>query len=1457
MLEQLTIHAYDWNHKDDENSTTIRCWALSKESEPYLLRIENFPVSCRIEPPKGLNWSTQQVTDFENAVIKKVGKDDFLGASLSDRIKIYYYSVARPVITLFFTNVNAMRKFIAFTKEGIYVKDRGNLKIKIWEAEISPIRKLLSERNLKYSQWFTCKGTKVDPILKISDIENEFIIERSSITPLERSWTTKPGILAFDIECYSDNHKAMPVGCHAKHVAYMISCIYQKYKRPETRKRFGILIGECNEIPTDKLDNCEIIRIPRGENQEFEMISEMAKIVKQTDPEIITGYNIMAFDYPYLNDRLRIRDRQWPQMGRIPEEPSKFSSFEWKSGAYGKQMISNLDMQGRISIDLLPIIRRDYKLPKYDLGSVCTEFIGKTKHDVRAIEMFQIYERLTLSYKNRELDPLRYEKAKAEMTIVMAYCIQDSELVIELMEKINIWEGLAEMSSIMGVTIVELFTRGQQIRCLSQVYDIAYKKGYILNKRDVGGERYGGGLVFDSIPGVHENIICLDFASLYPSIIMAYNICYTTLIPEEFFDKVSDDKCNIIYVEEEIEEPKDKNKKKKVIFTNVNGDILNCEEEEESKKEEEPKEEVKIEEPKDKPKEVRKFTYKFLKKEVREGLLPILVGSLINERRATRTKMGEINKELKKLQHLNFTKDGLIKILNHEKIDITQFQIDEVVAALLKNDEIYLTNIVEKLENSENERNEQIKDMKLQLTVLEERQKAIKVSTNSFYGFLGVRDGGKLPLIEAARAITAMGRKHITEVMKLIEDKYRGKLIASDTDSIHGSVPLLIKYPSGKIDYLQVEDLVKFKTSNSKQKQFMNIEDKNIMVWSDKGWSKIKYVMKHTTKKKIQRVLTHIGYVAITEDHSLLTKKGNPAKISNLRVGNNLLHVDFPIITHETRITEDEAWGWGFFMAEGTCGAYDGGKNTWSISNQDVGLLMRCQTIFRKVEPNYDFIIDPCRKSSSVDKLNIRCKISGFGLKEIALKYDALFYTKRDANIHQHIATDLGQRFKKVPQEILSAPWDIKQAFLDGWYLGDGAKNEPRFDIKGSIGAAGLFYVCSTLGYKVSINFRDSKDEIYRINFCNKYGKDPDQIKKIEPFRMVKNSNGKIIKDLDSNKYEDVYDIETENHHFSAGIGKMVVHNSVMMDLNVKDPKDCDLWGRILAEEINGVRPGECNYLGEVLPEGKKGVFPPPLSVEFEKAMKMICFKKKKYAYLQIKKDGTYIKDLITTPTGEKIEKNHIFTKGIVLARRDNCKFLRDVYMKILNIILDEKPLTDALIVLIDSISDLLEDKIHYKDLVIICALGSDYKSENAKMNLFSQQLIAAGKLVKAGDRLDFVVIKHPDDKPNKAALLGYKMLLLEQYIENEQKDEIDYNYYITKVLQNPINQLISVGYASTIPKLNKLNFTPERKKKEQSFLTPVDFIYYWMQNGRDLIELKEQILKTYNVKRRFMLVKN
>ena len=92
---------------------------------------------------------------------------------------------------------------------------------------------------------------------------------------------------------------------------------------------------------------------------------------------------------------------------------------EWASGAYGKTTIFILICLVELVLIFLPYIRRDYKFDKYTLDFVSNKLLGSSKHDVTPIEMFKAYE-------SKNID---------DMTRVTKYCIQDSDLVIDLYQK--------------------------------------------------------------------------------------------------------------------------------------------------------------------------------------------------------------------------------------------------------------------------------------------------------------------------------------------------------------------------------------------------------------------------------------------------------------------------------------------------------------------------------------------------------------------------------------------------------------------------------------------------------------------------------------------------------------------------------------------------------------------------------------------------------------------------------------------------------------------------------------------------------------------------------------------------------------------------------------------------------------------------------------------------------------
>ena len=425
----------------------------------------------------------------------------------------------------------------------------------------------------------------------------------------------------------------------------------------------------------------------------------------------------------------------------------------------------------------------DVKLPDYN-------DMLKFHNDLELLEEYNIYKE-------------QFEVARTEMKKIVNYCLQDSDLVIGLIEALNMWVGLVELSNIVGVEIMDLFTGGQQIRCYSQLYDLAYKRGIVLDKRVVERKlSFNGGFVREPVKGLHLWVICLDFASLYPSIMQFNNISVDTFIHPDFDKLIPDDMCNIIEFDQE--EPREE----KFIPHLKEGDLDVINEAEydgidyddgkllpdvvDENKEEEKKE--------NKDTVTKHYRFRFIKDTYYTGLLPTLVKMLVDERNIVRKKMmkplekenEKYEKELSEIEIRKVTED---KSNNYDKKDIDEYifllQCDDkkilkkkkdVFKALKKKfSDIQLS---ETDKSRVDELNAKIKINNTMLIVLDKRQLALKVSANSFFGFLGVSKGGKLPMVECAMSITAWGRKYIEMVNKYVQDTYPGSMIVyNDTDS--------------------------------------------------------------------------------------------------------------------------------------------------------------------------------------------------------------------------------------------------------------------------------------------------------------------------------------------------------------------------------------------------------------------------------------------------------------------------------------------------------------------------------------------------------------------------------------------------------------------------------------------------------------------------------------------------
>lgn len=236
---------------------------------------------------------------------------------------------------------------------------------------------------------------------------------------------------------------------------------------------------------------------------------------------MITGYNIMNFDFPYLLNRAKhLKCMKFPYLGRLRNEMTTLTETKFSSKAYGTRESQDVNLDGRIKFDLLQILQRDYKLRSYSLNSVSAHFLNEQKEDV--------HHSIITDLQNGT------EQTRHRLAV---YCMKDAYLPLRLLNKLMCIFNYMEMARVTGVPFSFLLSRGQQIKVLSQLLRVARQEDLVIPVYSAQGGsdevQYEGATVIEPKKGYYDlPIATLDFASLYPSIMMAHNLCYTTLLSD-------------------------------------------------------------------------------------------------------------------------------------------------------------------------------------------------------------------------------------------------------------------------------------------------------------------------------------------------------------------------------------------------------------------------------------------------------------------------------------------------------------------------------------------------------------------------------------------------------------------------------------------------------------------------------------------------------------------------------------------------------------------------------------------------------------------------------------------------------------------------------------------------------------------------------------------------------------
>ena len=433
------------------------------------------------------------------------------------------------------------------------------------------------------------------------------------------------------------------------------------------------------------------------------------------------------------------------------------------------------------------------------------------------------------------------------------------------------------------------------------------------------------------------------------------------------------------------------------------------------------------------------------------------------------------------------------------------------------------------------------------------------------YGFLGASKG-LLPCVPIAASVTATGRRMIAQTKALVEEYVPGSRVVYG-DSVAGYTPCIVRTIGGvhvatfeTLAELYGDDVWLPMDRDGKE----SCELRGVDVWSDAGWTPMHRVIRHRAGKPMVRVVTHTGVVDVTADHSLLRDDGTPVSPLDLAVGDALLHAPLPqpAVSASSQMSVAEARVRGFFFGGGSAGT----KASWVLNNADMRLLEFYKDLCEDAFPEYEWDVMPTQENGcGVYKLSPR---GAYGaIRTLAAEFRDSMYMGAS---------------KVIPLCVFGASEEVRLAFWRGMYDADGDKDPKdsngnvRIDQKSQVSAACIFMLAESLGYEVSVNTRIDEPDIYRVTATvGATRKNPSAIKKMH------------LIPWDTNQY--VYDVTTANHHFHAGVGRLVAHNtdSVMVILNLGEDKREDMHAHF-------------KTAAQVADRISK-TFPRPVELEFEK----------------------------------------------------------------------------------------------------------------------------------------------------------------------------------------------------------------------------------------------------------------
>ncbi|XP_061479614.1 DNA polymerase zeta catalytic subunit [Rhineura floridana] len=250
------------------------------------------------------------------------------------------------------------------------------------------------------------------------------------------------------------------------------------------------------------------------------LLQEVVNIVKRYDPDILLGYEVQMHSWGYLLQRAAALGVDLCQMvSRVPDD-KKENRFTSDQDEYGSDTMSEINIVGRVMLNIWRIMRNEVALTNYTFENVGFHILH---------QRFPLFtSRILSDWFDNKADIYRWK--------MIDYYTSRVHGNLQLLKQVDLIGRTSEMARLFGIQFLHVLTRGSQYRVESMMLRLAKPMNYIAVTPSVQQRAQMRApqcipLIMEPESRFYSNaVLVLDFQSLYPSIVIAYNYCYSTCL---------------------------------------------------------------------------------------------------------------------------------------------------------------------------------------------------------------------------------------------------------------------------------------------------------------------------------------------------------------------------------------------------------------------------------------------------------------------------------------------------------------------------------------------------------------------------------------------------------------------------------------------------------------------------------------------------------------------------------------------------------------------------------------------------------------------------------------------------------------------------------------------------------------------------------------------------------------